>query len=478
MRPVLPLNAWLLMVAECSCGGAISASSTLSLPRGDSSNLADVVQVQPTAPVLVVSGPAEDEKHAQVNGQLWFPALLYRLVGKPPGSNHLLLSFKTDCDCTELPIDTGMNGRDFVSLDSGLHWSEVQRLGRTNEATGLVRPCMMVDSQSKSVCLTRTVHSHTPLARSPDNRTAYLAAQVFDSSSGNQLALFNASLRFPFELSAYSRPGTAFTYSLGTDGNTLRQPDGSTLMTLYGTVAGASVIVAMRSTDQGHSWDYRGTVANSSASPEAHVSSQCSRPTETSMAFLADERTILSVWRSIGTNHPLCGSTSEDFGISFGTPRPLNGPFGVEPKLLRVKVGAQSVLVISSGRVGLFLHFAVSADWAREWQPFNLAAAHNALVEDSEQHFPLGFVNGTQKSCRTAALACSTSYTGLAELVNNGSEVAGNGTGAEILVSYDLINSPNGTNFIYVMRLRLSPSSSGVAKPTPAVLGVEQASER
>eukprot|EP01043_Picozoa_sp_COSAG02_P020123 COSAG02_NODE_985_length_15457_cov_108.738247_11_plen_244_part_00 len=243
-------------------------------------------------------------------------------------------------------------------------------------------------------------------------------------------------------------------------------------MTLYGTVAGASVIVAMRTTDEGHSWDYRGTVANSTESPQAHISSQCSRPTETSMTFLADERTILSVWRSIGTNHPLCASTSEDFGVSFGTPRPLNGPFGVEPKLLRLKVGAQSVLVISSGRVGLFLHFASSADWTREWQSFNLAAAHNALVEDSEQHFPLGFVNGTQESCRTAALACSTSYTGLAELVNNGTE------GAEIVVSYDLINSPNGTNFIYVMRLRLSPSSSGVLKPTPAVLGVEQPNER
>eukprot|EP01043_Picozoa_sp_COSAG02_P020124 COSAG02_NODE_985_length_15457_cov_108.738247_12_plen_302_part_00 len=229
MRAVLPFHAWLLvrMIAECSCGGGAASmstsSSTLSLlPRRKSSKPADVVQVQPTAPVLVVSGLAEDEKHAQVDGQLWFPALLYRLVGTQAGTNHLLLSFKTDCDCAELPIDTGMNGRDFVSLDSGLHWSEVQRLGRTNEATGLVRPCMMVDSQGKSACLTRTVHSHTPLARSPDNRTAYLAAQVFDSSSGDQLALFNASLRFPFELSAYSRPGAAFTYSLGTDGNTLR----------------------------------------------------------------------------------------------------------------------------------------------------------------------------------------------------------------------------------------------------------------
>ena len=205
--------------------------------------------MKPTVPVLVVSGPAEDEKHAQVNGQLWFPALLHRLGGTAD-SNHLLLSFKTDCDCSELPIDTGMNGRDFVSYDSGLSWLEVERLSQTNEATGLVRPCMVLDTrEANTVCLTRTVHSHVPVSRSADNRTAYLAAQVFGSSSGNQTALFNASLQFPFELPPYPRPGAAFTYSLGTDGNMLRQPDGSTLMTLYGGVGGASVIVAMRTTE-------------------------------------------------------------------------------------------------------------------------------------------------------------------------------------------------------------------------------------
>jgi hypothetical protein len=398
-----------------------------------------------------------------VNGQLWFPALVYRLGGTA-GSNHLLLSLKTDCDCTELPIDVGMNGRDFVSLDSGRHWSEVRRVDRMNEATGLVRPCMGVQQGASTVCLTRTVHSHMPLAHTIDNHTAYLAAQVFDNSSGNQTALFNASLRFPFELSAYHHPGAAFTYSLGTDGNTLRQPDGSTLMTLYGSVGASSVIVAMRTTDEGHSWDYYGTVANSSKTLRTEVPPMCSRPTETSMAFLADERTILSVWRSIGTNHPLCASTSEDFGKSFGAPRPLNGPFGVEPKLLRIQIGTKSVLVISSGRVGLFLHFS-GDDWTRPWQAFNLAATHNALVKDPEQHFPTGFVNGTQTSCRTAALACSTSYTGLTELVDGSSSES-----VQIIVSYDLINSPNGTNFIYAMRLSLSLSAEGGVQATAADL--------
>ena len=35
-------------------------------------------------------------------------------------------------------------------------------------------------------------------------------------------------------------------------------------------------------------------------------------------------------------------------------------------------------------------------------------------------------------------------------------------------MSYDLINSPNGTNFIYVMRLRLSASLEGGVEVTPA----------
>ena len=80
--------------------------------KGD--DAAALVKVEPSAPVLVVSGLAEDEKHAQVNGQLWFPALVYRLGGDE-GTDNLLLSFKTDCDCRELPIDVGMNGRDFFS---------------------------------------------------------------------------------------------------------------------------------------------------------------------------------------------------------------------------------------------------------------------------------------------------------------------------------------------------------------------------
>jgi hypothetical protein len=422
-----------------------------------------IVKVEPSAPVLVVSGPAEGEK-PQVNGQLWFPALLYRLGGE--GTDNLLLSFKTDCDCSELPIDVGMNGRDFFSGDSGKHWSEVKRIDDSNEATGLVRPCLPAKGGT-TVCLTRTVHSHAPVARAADNRTAYLAAQVF-SSSGRQVKLFNASLSFPFELGPYPRGGAFFTYSLGTDGNTLAQPDGNTLMTLYGSVAGASVIVAMRTVDGGRHWDYHGTVANSTDNSQEHVSPNCSRPTETSMTLLGDEKTILSVWRSIGTNHPLCATTSTTLGKSWSSPHPLKGPYGVEPKIIRLKIGVQSVLVISSGRVGLSLHFSGDGGWAGEWQAFNLAAAHNLLVEEPDQHFPSGFVNGTQTSCRTAALACSTSYTGLTQLHGPSAKENGGGS-ADILVSYDLINSHSGLNYIYVMRLSLR-LAGGAMRVTPHAL--------
>ena len=71
----------------------------------------------------------------------------------------------------------------------------------------------------------------------------------------------------------------------------------------------------------------------------------------------------------------------------------------------------------------------------------------------------------SQTSCRTAALACSTSYTGLTELVDGSSSES-----VQIIVSYDLINSPNGTNFIYVMRLRLSPSTEGGVEAAAADL--------
>ena len=57
-----------------------------------------------------------------------------------------------------------------------------------------------------------------------------------------------------------------------------------------------------------------------------------------------------------------------------------------------------------------------------EWQGFNLAEAHNKLVSDPLKRFPQTFVDGTQKSCRSAAAACSTAYTGLVEIeVSNNS---------------------------------------------------------
>lgn len=464
--------------------GTLALASSATRSHGDrlrSLNVGDAtMKVEPSIPVLVVSGRAEDEKHAQINNQLWFPALIYR-VGGSKGTDNLLLSFKTDCDCTELPIDIGMNGRDFVSTDSGQHWYEVSRMSDTNEATGLVRPCFP-STDGATICLTRTVHSHTPVAQATDNRTAYLAAQVF-SESGRQVELYNASLSFPFELDPYPRGNSRFTYSLGSDGNTLTQPDGSTLMTLYGGVAGANVIIAMRTVDGGRHFDYYGTVANSTKNARAHVSPNCMRPTETSMTLLDDEKTILSVWRSIGTNHPLCATTSTTLGKSWSIPRPLQGPYGVEPKILRLNVGAHSVLVISSGRVGLRLHFS-GDDWTGKWQAFDVAEAHNQLVKETDQHFPLGFVNRTQKSCRTAALACSTSYTGLTQLhgpsANNTSNVTAS---AHIMVSYDLINSPKGLNYIFVMQLSLSLAEDTVritpqAPEMPANLKTDDSSPR
>lgn len=508
---------------NCSCGAPAPPPPSPPAPQV-------VVVSGAGAPVVVTAGPAEPSTWNVTNavsGQTWFPALLQRLdsgssdVSGSGGASressagaglaHLLLSFKADCDCSELPLDVGMNGRDFYSSDAGSSWTEMRRLGVSNGATGLVRPCFLRPANSSSgdgsggstVCLTRSTHSHQKVSATPDHRRGYLAAQVF-SAGGRQMELFNASLSFPFPLLPSRHGGAEFTYSVGTDGNALPLPGGGGhLVTVYGEMCqrwgplrcSASVedgssssfagIVAMRSEDGGRRWRYHGTVANGSGS---EVPAQCRHPTETSMAWLGgggsstasstatvvatghQNQTILSVWRSGGTNQPLCGTTSTDAGRTFSNPRPLLGPFGVEPKLLSLSFGVtgaghaeggssdgDNILVISSGRVGLWLHFCSAANWTGRWQGFNLARAHNELVADPAQHFPEAFVNGTQKTCRTPAAPCSTSYTGLAEL---GTSNGGDESEREIAVSYDLINAPlnhagKSLNYIFVMKLRV-----------------------
>eukprot|EP00664_Eupelagonemidae_sp_cell27_P007128 gene7128-4046_t len=164
-----------------------------------------VADVRAAAPSVVVSAPTAP-RYA-VHGHLWFPAMVTPLSAAAAGG-RLLLSLKTDCDCAGMDIDAGMSGRDFWSGDGGATWQDVPRLGTTNEATGFVRPCMPLSGSPSITCFTRTVHSHSAVSAGADNRTAYLAAQVFAAAAGagvRQSALFNATLSFPFPLPSYSR---------------------------------------------------------------------------------------------------------------------------------------------------------------------------------------------------------------------------------------------------------------------------------
>lgn len=128
----------------------------------------------------------------------------------------------------------------------------------------------------------------------------------------------------------------------------IRAGDGSLVQTAYTRMEDQQRFRAftLRSTDDGETWSYGGTIG---FDPNAPFDTGFSEPT---IVRLADD-TLLSLMRSgsPGDVGSLMQSKSTDHGATWSTPQQI-ADFGVDPHVIRVASGA---LVASSGRPGVYL---------------------------------------------------------------------------------------------------------------------------
>jgi len=167
--------------------------------------------------------------------------------------------------------------------------------------------------------------------------------------------------------------------------------------------------------------------------------------------YLADNKTIVAVFRNHAPAGTLCITRSTDEGHSWtpakslgsGDPSAMGGPASVEPKMALLDNGA---VVISTGRVGLFLWISLTN--GESWMPFNLVSCHDvagiwvAFFQECQQsrcgqalfhnsrmppldQYSAAFVRGAGDSVE------STSYTSMVHLGGN-----------DVLVCYDRLGAP------------------------------------
>ena len=245
---------------------------------------------------------------------VFFPETLAVL----PGGN-VLLSYQTDADGLH---DDGWTGRHYASADGGASWAPVAM-----PYQGLkVKPCLATGTATAR-CLTY------PLLCTPGagNRSGHVQFQTFSSTAGQtirQTGTGNVTMAgFPCDMLVWG----PHTFKMVTDGNILALATGQLLTTTYGSCAGQPgySLHALTSSDHGLSWQHRAVIADAGPATPA----VCAAPSENHMVQLPNA-SLLVVYRSLGTLQPLCMARSDDHGASWTAPVPLNGPFGVEPKLL------------------------------------------------------------------------------------------------------------------------------------------------
>lgn len=282
-----------------------------------------------TAKVTFVASPPSRIVATTAPGQyVYFPQTLQRV-----GNQSLLCSIQSDADGIH---PNGWTGRQFASADDGATWSEV------SQPAGfpwLVKPCLATGDGLGVTCL-----SYPLQVMLEDKRTASIQRARFTLASGSSLLLESA---LPDSIVTFPEGREPMVWSnssifrMVTDGNIMSTAgeDGSSssllIMNIYGNYAVdggddevASSIVTVQSDDEGARWRWRSDVAR----PDPTKATPCYMPSESHMARLAN-RSLLTVWRSVGADSPLCSSVSNDEGLSWSAPRPLSsgGVHGVEP---------------------------------------------------------------------------------------------------------------------------------------------------
>lgn len=133
--------------------------------------------------------------------------------------------------------------------------------------------------------------------------------------------------------------------------------------------------VALASDDQGRNWEYLSTISAADSVPDAKEGFD-----EPCLIQLEDGDLMCVSRVGSGQDQKLARAYSSDGGQSWSLLDRLEA-FSVAPQILRLQNG---VLVISTGRPGVFLWFSTDAR-GEEWQSFDVMEFHNSVHEERFQ---------------------------------------------------------------------------------------------
>ena len=231
---------------------------------------------------------------SQPNQYVYFPQTL-RWVGA-----SLLISYQSDSDA--LHDDDGWTGGLVGSKDAGASWVAVEQ----PLSNRLVKSCVSDDPSSSSssssanstFCLEYATRKIGP--NSTVNTQATLGAHVYavpPAGAGSdapfvQVSVRHSTLNFP--ASHAPKSWGPNTFLMVADGKIHALKSGGLLLLLYGNydTDSAYSIVAVKSVDDGASWNWVSTVSHGAPAP-------CDKPSEHDCTYLADG-SLYCVWRSDG----------------------------------------------------------------------------------------------------------------------------------------------------------------------------------
>ena len=174
--------------------------------------------------------------------------------------------------------------------------------------------------------------------------------------------------------------------------------------------------VALISEDEGRSWRYLSTVAGADADTDAREGF-C----ESCLVQLEDGDLMCVGRMGGGRNQLLARTYSSDGGKTWAKIDRLPG-WSVLPDIVRLSNG---VLVISTGRPGLFLWFSTDPR-GKNWQPLDVMAYHNSVMDKAHHISPgkYGLEAVTREQYRTVHHDFdepdqTTSYTSILEVSPN-----------------------------------------------------------
>ena len=362
--------------------------------------------------VLEVAPPVEVGRAA---GHFWFSSLHPVPGAEAAGAVHAPGAAHAPCAdilCEVVLSDDKAQGKWPAALclsrDGGASWRRVRDIecyGPISTALGAGKILLMP-------------YETWPVS-AEDKRNAVADGTIVTLGDDGALATEQARVKycdFPRDLADYH---VGEVYLLN-NGNILPLKDGRLFATVYGKFAGDTKdsVWSVTSDDRGFTWRFQATVANGQ-----ELAGAVEGANESNTARLADDAgsqagRLMCVYRTGASYYK---SYSRDEGATWTAPERMDGPFSVEPQLVRL---ANGVLLLSGGRQGLFVWVCADGE-GKKWERINLAEHHNRHVQDKALHYADAF-------CEAKGVdpPQSTSYTGMAAVGPN-----------EVLLCYDRLGN-------------------------------------